>query len=136
MIAAFGKLKTIQFSWSWVIRPFIVTLRYYIINYNPSSGLSELVSLVRPWLDHFWYKQIPQSKVIEIYIYIYIASYLPCDEKLMMLIVLSYCQSAASCVLFIDIPFCEETVLPLTTFLVLVTKYPNVNFCKGISFAF
>ena len=38
------------------------------------------------------------------------------DQKLMMcIVVLSGCQLAASCILFIDIYFCEENVLPLTT---------------------
>ena len=34
---------------------------------------------------------------------------------MMRIVVLSGCQLAASCILFIDIYFCEENVLPLTT---------------------
>ena len=51
-------------------------------------------------------QQILQSKVMRIY--------LLHDQKLTMRILLSCCQSATSCVSFIGIPLCEDTVLPLT----------------------
>ena len=53
-----------------------------------------------------------------------------CDQKLTMHIVLRCCQSAVSCVLFIDIPFCEDTVLPLT--ILSGTVKPNQE-CQLIS---
>ena len=32
------------------------------------SGASELINLVRPWPDHFWYWKIPQLKVMRTYL--------------------------------------------------------------------
>ena len=55
------------------------------------AGALEPVSLVRP--------------VTRIYLF--------CDQKLTMGILYSCCQSDVSCVLFINIPFCVDTVRPL-----------------------